>query len=130
MHFMEKKEYKFKDNVVYQDNKSAILLERNGRNSCIGNSRHINVRYFWIKDIVDHGEIRIEYTPTHLMLADYFTKPLVGSLFMKFHKYMMGWKPINDLITPLDSTSIKEDVGIHGERKMHRIIINQYWITI
>ena len=29
----------------------------------------------------------------------------------------MGWKPIDDLITPLDSTRIKEDVGIHGERK-------------
>ena len=109
--------YKLKENVVYQENKSAILLERNGRNSCTENSRHINVQYFWIEDRVGHGEIWIEYTPTHLMLAGYFTKPLMGSLFMKLCNYVMGWKPINDLITPLDSTRIKEDVGIHSERK-------------
>ena len=92
-------------------------MEKNGKNICTRNWRHINVRYFWIKDRVDQGEFRTEYTPTHLMLAHYFTKPLVGSLFIKLHEYVMGWKPIDDLITPLDATRIKEDVGIHGEKK-------------
>ena len=45
-HFMEAQGYSLKDNVIYQDNKSAILMEINGRNSCSGNSRHINIRYF------------------------------------------------------------------------------------
>ena len=64
---------------MFQDNKSAILMESNGRNSCTGNSRHINVRYFFIKDRIDKGEMKVEYLPTDLMLADYFTKPLNGT---------------------------------------------------
>ena len=38
--------YEIKDNVVFQDNKSAILMENNGIKSCTGNSRHINFRFF------------------------------------------------------------------------------------
>jgi len=45
-HFMEAQGYSLKDNAIYQDNKSAIFMEINGRNSCTGNSRHINIRYF------------------------------------------------------------------------------------
>ena len=43
---MEAQGYKVKDSVIYQDNKSAILMEINGKNSYTGNSRHINIRYF------------------------------------------------------------------------------------
>ena len=57
--FMEAQGYKVKNNILYQDNKSAILMEKNGRNSCTGNSKHIDVRYFWIKDRVDQGEVKI-----------------------------------------------------------------------
>ena len=78
---MQAQGYNVKDNVMYQDNKSAILMEMNGKNSCTGNSRHINIRYFWIKDRIDQKEVRVEYLPTHMMLADYYTKPLQGSSF-------------------------------------------------
>ena len=97
-HFMKAQGYKLKDSVVYQDNKSAILMEVNGRNSCTGNSRHIDIRYFWIKDRVDNKEVRIEYLPTHIMLADYYTKPLQGSRFRVLREYIMGWRPMKDLI--------------------------------
>jgi len=55
-HFMIGQGYEVRDNVVYQDNKSAILMEINGRNSCTGNSKHINIRNFWVKDRVDNKE--------------------------------------------------------------------------
>jgi len=106
--------YEIKDNVVYQDNKSAILMEINGRNSCTGNSRHINIRYFWVKDRVDNKEVRIEYIPTHLMSADYFTKPLQGEQFRILRAYIMGWRPISELLIQKDikkTDRIKEDVG-------------------
>ena len=118
MHFMEEQGFKLKDNVIFQDNKSAILMEKNGRNSCTGNSRHINVRYFWVKDRINQGEVRIEYTPTHLMLADFYTKPLMGSLFVKLREYVMGWKPIDDLFVSLEPIRIKEDVEINEQKKM------------
>ena len=87
-------------------------MEKNGRNSCTGNSRHVDVRYFWIKDKIDQGEVKVKYLPTHLMLADFFTKPLVGNLFHKMREYVMGWKPMSDIIVKLDENRIKEDVEI------------------
>jgi len=109
-----------KGNVVYQDNKSAILMEINGRNFCTGNSRHINIRYFLVKDRVDNKEVRIEYIPTHLMLAEFFTKLLQGELFRFLRAYIMGWRPISELLTLKDikkTDRIKEDVGKREETK-------------
>jgi hypothetical protein len=47
---------KIKQNILFQDNESAIKMEVNGRNSCTGNSRHIDIKYFWMKDRVDKKE--------------------------------------------------------------------------
>ena len=95
--FMHMQDYFIKDNVLYQDNQSTILMLKNGRNSCTGNSRHIHIRYFFVKDRIDKKEIRVEYCPSLLMLADFFTKPLQGQLFTKFKEVLMGWKPITTL---------------------------------
>ena len=82
---------------MFQDNTSALKMEKNGRNSCTGNSRHINVRYFFVKDRYDMGEIELRYYPTELMLVDFFTKPLQGALFLKSREVIMGWKYISTL---------------------------------
>ena len=99
---MKEQGYRIDNNTVYQDNKSAILMEMNGRNSCTGNSRHIDIKYFFVKDRVDRKEVRIEYLPTHIMLADYFTKPLQGERFKLLRKYVMGWAPLSELIIRKD----------------------------
>jgi hypothetical protein len=39
---------------------------------------------------VKNGEVIIEYCPTGDMIADFFTKPLQGSLFRKFRNLIMG----------------------------------------
>jgi hypothetical protein len=44
--FLEGQGYDVQDNVVYQDNQSAILLENNGRASSGRCTRHINIRFF------------------------------------------------------------------------------------
>ena len=90
--------------------KALNLFEINGRNSCTGNSRHIDVKFFWVKDHVDKKEVKIEYLPTHIMLADFFTKAIQGTLFTEFRKYIMGWKPMCDLIVRKNEHRIKEDV--------------------
>jgi hypothetical protein len=36
-------------NIVFQDNQSEMKMEINGCNSCTGNSRHIELKYFWVK---------------------------------------------------------------------------------
>ena len=46
------------------------------------------------------------------MLADYYTKPLMGTKFQEFRNYVMGWKSITDLVMDIDhSGEIKERVG-------------------
>ena len=95
---MEEQGYEIKDNVVFQDNKSAILMQKNGRNSCTGNSRHIKIRYFWVKNRIDDKEISVEYLPTNLMLADFFTKPIQGERFRELRKNIMGWESLRSLL--------------------------------
>jgi hypothetical protein len=38
------------ETVLYQDNMSSILLEKNGRSSSSKRTRHMNIRFFFIKD--------------------------------------------------------------------------------
>ena len=89
-HFMEAQGYKAKQTILYQDNTSAILLEKNGRNSAGKRSRHINIRYFYIKDKVESKELEIKYCPTDEMVADYMTKPLQGKKFHAFRKMILN----------------------------------------
>ena len=69
-----------------------------------------------MKDRIDKDDVRVEYLPTSLMLADYFTKPLQRELFRKLREYIMGWKPVSELLINDDNTSLKEGVGIQGTR--------------
>ena len=108
--FMGQQGYPIKDNTLFEDNQSEIRMLKNGRNSCTGNSRHIHIRYFFVKDRVDKGEIKVEYCPTEQMLADFYTKPLQGSLFRKFRDVIMGYKPLSSLKEK--KLLIKERVGI------------------
>ena len=88
--FMECQGIEIKENIVYQDNKSTILLAKNGRHSTGKRSRHLNIKYFYITDQLERKELAIEYCPTDDMVADYNTKPLQGSKFMKFKRTIMN----------------------------------------
>jgi hypothetical protein len=114
--FWREQGYEISKNLLLQDNQSAIKMERNGRNSCTGNSRHIDIRHFFVKDRVDKGEIQVEYCPTELMLADYFTKPLQGALFRRFWDIIMGRTHINQILDD-SSYSIKERVENRVQNK-------------
>jgi hypothetical protein len=110
--FLEGQGYTLKENLFYQDNQSAIRFEKNGRKSCGPNSRHIDIRYFFIKDRLGIEDFEVQHCPTEQMLADFFTKPLQGSLFRRFRAVVMGHKHIDtlqDLATTL--TPSQERVG-------------------
>lgn len=78
--------------TVYQDNTSAILLETNGQESSSKRTRHLNIRYFYIKDQVDKKHLQVKYCPTDDMLGDYPSKPLHGRKFYKHRKAIMNLK--------------------------------------
>ena len=88
--FMEAQGYPIEKNILYQDNKSSILLETNGRSSAGKRSRALNIRYFFVTDQVENGNVTIEYMPTDEMWADFMTKPLQGEKFRKFRAVIQG----------------------------------------
>ena len=90
MTFLAPSEPKGSDNVIYQDNQSAMCLEGNGRSSCGRQTRHFATRYFYVTGRIRAKELRIEYCPTEDMLGDFFTKPLQGSLFRQMRQAMMN----------------------------------------
>jgi Reverse transcriptase (RNA-dependent DNA polymerase) len=55
--FLKAQGFEVADNVVYQDNQSSILLEKNGTRSSGRRTRHLNIRYFFITDRVDKKEV-------------------------------------------------------------------------
>ena len=69
--------------TIYQDNKSTILLAENGRTSSSKQTRHLNVRYFFVMDKIKKGKVKIAYCPTQEMLGDFFTKPLQGTQYVQ-----------------------------------------------
>ena len=51
--FYEAQGYDITKNVLFQDNEITIKMEKNVQESCKGNSRHINIGRFFMKDRVD-----------------------------------------------------------------------------
>lgn len=95
--FLDAQGYTLKENIVYQDNMSAMKIAKNGKMSSGQKTKHMNNRYFWIKDRVKSEGITVQYCPTEKMIADFFTKPLQGSLFRKFRDVILGYEHISVL---------------------------------
>ena len=47
--------------IVHQENKSAIVLGQKGRSTST-RTRHIAIRYFFIKDMIDLREVKVVHT--------------------------------------------------------------------
>ena len=75
-YFLLSQGYGIIENLLLQDNRSSILLKRNGRASSGKRTRHINIRYYFITDRVNMKENSIDWCPTKKMVADYMSKPL------------------------------------------------------
>ena len=94
--FLEAQGYPIDENILCQDNKSAILLEKNGKRSSGKRTRAINIRYFFLTDQVAKGNLSIMHCPTDDMIGDYMTKPLSGDKFRHFRDIIMGKKPLGE----------------------------------
>ena len=47
-------------------------------------TRHINVRYYWLRERIKDQELTLVHVPTGDMLADILTKRMQGNMFRKF----------------------------------------------
>ena len=88
--FVESQGFKVLLNVVYQDNTSTIKLAENGKASSGKRTRHFDIKYFYITDLIARDEVKIKHCPTEDMEADYMSKPTVGKKFSKFREIIMN----------------------------------------
>jgi hypothetical protein len=76
--------------VIYEDNKSTIHMANSGK-SMSNRTRHIKIRYFFVKQFLDNGSFILKYCPTEHMIADLLTKPLQGQVFTMLRDIMLGY---------------------------------------
>lgn len=58
---------------LFCDNQSAIVLAKNPKHH--EKSKHIDLRYHFIRELIEGGHFILEYTPTQKMWVDFLTKP-------------------------------------------------------
>ncbi len=91
---MQEHSIKVTDNILYQDNKSAIFLEKNGRASSSKRTKHIEIQYYYVADCIAKGDLLVVWCPTSKMIADFLTKLLQGKMFQQFRDVLMGAVPM------------------------------------
>ncbi|CAI7781103.1 unnamed protein product [Closterium sp. NIES-54] len=64
---------------LFCDNQSAIRIAN--KNGFANRTKHIALRYFFVKDEIEKGRLELPYCPTSEMAADYLTKKLGKSKF-------------------------------------------------
>ena len=87
--FLMAQGYEARPAVVYQDNTSTIALVRKGR-STSARTRHISIRYYFVKDREDSGEVIVTHLGTSEIIADGLTKPLQGDAFRISRDRLLG----------------------------------------
>ena len=73
---------------VLCDNKSAIFVADNLVNN--SRSKHIDIRYHFVRERVHEGLIEILHVASEDNLADWFTKPLTTEVFVRLRSRIMG----------------------------------------
>ena len=89
-YFVECQGYTIDECIIFQDNMSALSLEKNGRMSSSKRTKHIKAKYFLIKDYYNAGEVDLRYCPTGEMWADVLAKPLQGQLFRDMRAFLQN----------------------------------------
>ena len=74
------------------DNQGAIALAKD--NKFHARTKHIDIRYHFIREAVEDGKISVKYIPTDDNTADIFTKPLSKPKFRRFVE-LLGLRSID-----------------------------------
>jgi len=72
--------------TLYTDNQNAISLSQNPKFHT--RTRHIDTVYYYQREKMKNGVVKIVYIPIKDMVADGLTKPLTGAKFQQFVKLL------------------------------------------
>jgi hypothetical protein len=90
-----------KPGLIMEDNAAAIQLAERGKSNS-NRTKHIKIRYFFIKQYLDDGEFIIIHCPTQQMIADILTKPLQGALFFTLRDLLLGYTTADSIKLALE----------------------------
>jgi hypothetical protein len=76
--------------IMWQDNKSTIDMVNGHRN--FQSSKHINPKFHYTGDMVEQGELCLEYKPTGDMVADVLTKALPARTHIRLSEILLNSK--------------------------------------
>lgn len=68
--------------MIYEDNQGAIAPSKR--------SKHVDIKYHFVRSAHTEGKISIRCCPTEHMVADVFNKPVAKAKFEKFKGYLFG----------------------------------------
>jgi hypothetical protein len=68
--------------IVWCDNKGTVRNTEEG--ALRHKTKHMDLKYMFLRDLIKDGHISVKYLPTRLQLADLFTKPLKWIKFNQF----------------------------------------------
>jgi hypothetical protein len=72
--------------TLLMDNQSAISVSKNPEHH--GRMKHLDLRWFWLRDVVDSGLVKPAFIPTEDMAADILTKSLMRPYVEKCRRLM------------------------------------------
>lgn len=72
---------------VFNDNQSALKIGRNM--GSVGRTKHIQLRFFHVQDLVQKGLVDLKYERTDEMRADMLTKSLGSTKFVSFRDKLL-----------------------------------------
>ena len=82
--------------LLYCDNLAAVLFVKNNKN--ISGSKHMEIKYLTVKELIKKGDITVEYISTDDMVADPLTKGLRPNVYQK-HVLSMGLVKFHDTLS-------------------------------
>ena len=78
-------------------------------------TKHINVRYYFVKSRIDAGEVIVQWYSGDKLVGDFFSKPLSGSKFLRFRRKIMNHKKA-DCITSSKDEKSEDDKKTHQKK--------------
>ena len=75
--------------LMYQDSECSLKMLKRGTGS-FKRAKHIKIRWFWLKELIDAGVVVMRYIATDELVADILTKPLVGYKFRYLRAKLLG----------------------------------------
>ena len=75
---------------VFENNQGVLQLSKNPVSNSNSNSKHIDVRHHFLRELVRQGDIIVNHVPSEYQHADILTKVIAFDLFAIHRRFLMN----------------------------------------